>query len=77
VTLTYTVEPSDGNSYFEVDQNTGYFKVTDRKGLLSSSALRYKIKLFVKDSNVETPSNKTYIVYLDTNSTNNSSLEKI
>ncbi len=73
MTLTYTVEPSDGNSYFEVDQNTGYLKVTDRKGLLSSSALRYKINLFLKDSNVEMPSNKTYIVYLDINSTNNSS----
>jgi hypothetical protein len=36
VTLKYSVEPADGNSFFKVDQNTGVFKVTDRKGLLSS-----------------------------------------
>jgi hypothetical protein len=33
VTLKYTVEPADGNSYFKVDQNTGEFRVTDKKGL--------------------------------------------
>ncbi len=37
VALTYTVEPSEGISYFTVDQNTGEFRVTDRNGLLSSS----------------------------------------
>jgi hypothetical protein len=30
VTLTYTVEPADGNSYFQIDQATGAFKITDK-----------------------------------------------
>ncbi len=45
VTLSYTVEPSDGNSYFTIDKNSGEFRVTDKAGLLSSSVSRYKIKM--------------------------------
>jgi hypothetical protein len=37
VTLTYAIEPSNGNSYMKVYQNTGEFRVMDRKGLLSNS----------------------------------------
>ena len=37
MTLTYIVEPADGNSYFKVDKNTGEFRVTNREGLISSS----------------------------------------
>jgi hypothetical protein len=60
VKLTYTVEPSEGNSYFKIDKNTGEFRVTDKKGLLSSLASGYKIKLFLEDSNVKALSNSTY-----------------
>jgi hypothetical protein len=49
VTLTYTVEPSEGKSYFLIDPLTGDFRVTDRKGLLSSSVLSYIIKVILKD----------------------------
>jgi hypothetical protein len=37
VTLTYTVQPAGGNSYFKIDLVSGEFRVTDRKGLMSSS----------------------------------------
>jgi hypothetical protein len=49
VTLTYTVEPPEGKSYFLIDSLTGDFRVTDKKGLLSSSVLSYIIKVFLKD----------------------------
>ena len=37
VTLTYTVQPTVGKSYFFIDHITGEFRLTDRKGLLKSS----------------------------------------
>jgi hypothetical protein len=37
VTLTYTVQPTAGKSYFKIDIVTGEFRVTDRKGLLNNS----------------------------------------
>ncbi len=37
VTLTYTVQPTSGKSYFKIDIVTGEFRVTDRKGLLNNS----------------------------------------
>ena len=36
VTLTYTVVPTVGKSYFIIDPLTGEFRVTDKKGILSS-----------------------------------------
>jgi hypothetical protein len=48
-TITYTVNPVNGNSYFKIDPITGEFRVTDRKGLLSSSEANYKIKVILKD----------------------------
>jgi hypothetical protein len=39
--LTYTVQPASGKSYFKIDPVTGEFRVTDRKGLLSSSVSSY------------------------------------
>lgn len=57
VTLTYTVEPSYGNSYFLIEQASGIFKVTDKAGLLSSSLSKYKIKLFLQNSNGKSLSN--------------------
>ncbi len=50
------MEPADGNNFFKVD-DIGEFRVTDRKGLLTSVVRSYKIKLFLKDLNVTTPSN--------------------
>ena len=41
MTLTYTVQPASGKSYFKIDPVTGEFRVTDRKGLLSSSVSSY------------------------------------
>ena len=41
LTLTYTVKPENGKSYFKIDQVTGEFRVTDKKGLLSSSVSSY------------------------------------
>jgi hypothetical protein len=52
------------------------FKVTDKKGLLSSSVTKYNIKLFLQDSNTINLSNKTYLIYFDLNNTNSSSKEK-
>ena len=37
VTLTYTVQPASGKSYFKIDLVTGELRVTDRKGLVSGS----------------------------------------
>jgi hypothetical protein len=53
------------------------FKVTDKKGLLSSSVKKYYIKLFLQDSNTINLSNKTYLIYFDLNNTNSSSKEKL
>jgi hypothetical protein len=76
VTLTYSVEPAEGNSYFKVDQSTGRFSVTNRNGLLSSTVSLYKIKLFLEDSNITNPSNKTYLVNFDIKDAKYSSKEK-
>ncbi len=76
MTLKYIVEPDGGNSYFKIDQNTGELRVTDWNGLLSSSVSKYEVKLFLEDSNVEAPSNQTYVVYFDIKNTHNSGKEK-
>ncbi len=41
VTLTYTVQPASGKSYFKIDLVTGELRVTDRIGLVSGSVSSY------------------------------------
>ena len=41
VTLTYTVQPASGKSYFKIDFLAGELIVTDRKGLVSDSVSSY------------------------------------
>ncbi len=48
----------------------------NRKGLLSGSESRYKIKLFLEDSNPSMPSNQTYLLNIYIKDTNNSIKEK-
>ncbi len=37
VSLTYTVQPAIGNTFFSIDYLTGLFKITDMKGLIAST----------------------------------------